>query len=148
MLDNHFCSYFNLYENVVLNFVFVFFKEMPWRGAGVAIPMFSVRSEEDVGVGEFLDLKLVVDWSVDSGFHLLQLLPINDTSVHKMWWDSYPYRQEYYTKVTFSLFMIIYYLAIVFIFFIHLFLAMQFSLCICLAPAIPQTPGTFKKYTR
>ncbi|KVI12197.1 Carbohydrate-binding-like fold [Cynara cardunculus var. scolymus] len=67
-------------------------REMPWRGAGVAIPMFSVRSEDDVGVGEFLDLKLVVDWAVDSGFHLLQLLPINDTSVHKMWWDSYPYR--------------------------------------------------------
>ncbi|KAL7588975.1 hypothetical protein Lser_V15G38764 [Lactuca serriola] len=66
-------------------------REMPWRGAGVAIPMFSVRSEDDVGVGEFLDLKLVVDWAVDSGFHLLQLLPINDTSVHKMWWDSYPY---------------------------------------------------------
>ncbi|KAI7733269.1 hypothetical protein M8C21_007244, partial [Ambrosia artemisiifolia] len=66
-------------------------REMPWRGAGVAIPMFSVRSEDDVGVGEFVDLKLVVDWAVNSGFHLLQLLPINDTSVHKMWWDSYPY---------------------------------------------------------
>ncbi|KAL8208493.1 hypothetical protein R6Q57_007905 [Mikania cordata] len=66
-------------------------REMPWRGAGIAIPMFSVRSEDDVGVGEFVDLKLVVDWAVDSGFHLLQLLPINDTSVHKMWWDSYPY---------------------------------------------------------
>lgn len=66
-------------------------REMPWRGAGVAVPMFSVRSEADLGVGEFLDLKLLVDWSVDSGFHLVQLLPINDTSVHKMWWDSYPY---------------------------------------------------------
>lgn len=65
---------------------------MPWRGAGVAVPMFSVRSEDDVGVGEFLDLKLLVDWSVDSGLHLVQLLPVNDTSVHKMWWDSYPYR--------------------------------------------------------
>ena len=41
---------------------------------------------------EFLDLKLLVDWAVDSGFHLVQLLPINDTSVHGMWWDSYPYR--------------------------------------------------------
>ncbi|XP_010036394.2 4-alpha-glucanotransferase DPE2 isoform X2 [Eucalyptus grandis] len=67
------------------------FRAMPWRGAGVAIPMFSVRSEEDVGVGEFLDLKLLVDWAVESGFHLVQLLPINDTSVHGMWWDSYPY---------------------------------------------------------
>ncbi|KAK4784300.1 hypothetical protein SAY86_018668 [Trapa natans] len=66
-------------------------REMPWRGAGVAIPMFSVRSEDDLGVGEFLDLKLVVDWAVESGFHLVQLLPINDTSVHGMWWDSYPY---------------------------------------------------------
>ncbi|KAL8497725.1 hypothetical protein ACS0TY_021161 [Phlomoides rotata] len=67
-------------------------KEMPWRGTGVAIPMFSVRSEEDVGVGEFLDLKILVDWAVESGFHLVQLLPINDTFVHGMWWDSYPYR--------------------------------------------------------
>ncbi|KAK6942118.1 Carbohydrate binding module family 20 [Dillenia turbinata] len=66
-------------------------REMPWRGAGVAIPMFSIRSEADVGVGEFLDLKLLVDWAVEAGFHLVQLLPINDTSVHGMWWDSYPY---------------------------------------------------------
>ncbi|KAK9671266.1 hypothetical protein RND81_12G018300 [Saponaria officinalis] len=66
-------------------------REMPWRGSGMAIPMFSVRSEEDLGVGEFLDLKLLVDWSVASGFHLVQLLPINDTSVNGMWWDSYPY---------------------------------------------------------
>uniref|UniRef100_A0A7N0UGE4 4-alpha-glucanotransferase n=1 Tax=Kalanchoe fedtschenkoi TaxID=63787 RepID=A0A7N0UGE4_KALFE len=66
-------------------------RELPWRGAGVAIPMFSVRSEADVGVGEFLDLKLLVDWAVASGFHLVQLLPINDTSVNGMWWDSYPY---------------------------------------------------------
>ncbi|XAR48322.1 4-alpha-glucanotransferase [Bertholletia excelsa] len=66
-------------------------REMPWRGAGVAIPMFSVRSEADLGAGEFLDLKLLVDWAAESGFHLVQLLPINDTSVHKMWWDSYPY---------------------------------------------------------
>ncbi|GAU44872.1 hypothetical protein TSUD_329290 [Trifolium subterraneum] len=66
-------------------------RETPWRGAGVAIPMFSIRSESDLGVGEFLDLKLLVDWAVASGFHLVQLLPINDTSVHQMWWDSYPY---------------------------------------------------------
>uniref|UniRef100_A0A2P2MKW7 4-alpha-glucanotransferase n=1 Tax=Rhizophora mucronata TaxID=61149 RepID=A0A2P2MKW7_RHIMU len=66
-------------------------REVPWRGAGVAIPMFSIRSEADLGVGEFLDLKLLVDWAVRSGFHLVQLLPINDTSVHGMWWDSYPY---------------------------------------------------------
>ncbi|KAJ8449740.1 hypothetical protein Cgig2_001396 [Carnegiea gigantea] len=66
-------------------------REVAWRGAGMAIPMFCVRSEEDLGVGEFPDLKLLVDLAVASGFHLVQLLPINDTSVHKMWWDSYPY---------------------------------------------------------
>jgi hypothetical protein len=32
--------------------------------------MFSVRSDEDLGVGEFLDLKLLVDWAVNSGFIL------------------------------------------------------------------------------
>ncbi|CAA6654001.1 unnamed protein product [Spirodela intermedia] len=76
------------------NFVYLSdgsFREIPWRGAGVAVPMFSVRSEDDLGVGEFLDLKLLVDWAVDSGFHLVQLLPVNDTSVHGTWWDSYPY---------------------------------------------------------
>lgn len=66
-------------------------RESPWRGAGVAVPVFSIRSNEDLGVGEFLDLKLLVDWAVNSGFHLVQILPINDTSVHGMWWDSYPY---------------------------------------------------------
>nr|CAB3458886.1 unnamed protein product [Digitaria exilis] len=66
-------------------------RDAPWRGAGVAVPVFSIRSDEDLGVGEFLDLKLLVDWAVNSGFHLVQLLPINDTSVHGMWWDSYPY---------------------------------------------------------
>lgn len=70
---------------------------VPWRGAGVAIPMFSVRSSDDLGVGEFLDLKLLVDWAVECGFHLVQLLPVNDTSVHGMWWDSYPYR---YLKIS------------------------------------------------
>ncbi|ONM60886.1 4-alpha-glucanotransferase DPE2 [Zea mays] len=71
--------------------LFIAREDAPWRGAGVAVPMFSIRSDEDLGVGEFLDLKLLVDWAVNSGFHLVQLLPINDTSVHGMWWDSYPY---------------------------------------------------------
>lgn len=69
-------------------------REVAWWGAGMAIPMFSVRTEEDLGVGEFPDLKLLVDLAVASGFHLVQLLPINDTSVHKMWWDSYPYSKK------------------------------------------------------
>lgn len=68
-----------------------YFKENPWKGAGLALPVFSIRSKEDVGVGEFWDLKLLVDLAVESGLHLVQLLPVNDTSVNGMWWDSYPY---------------------------------------------------------
>ena len=26
-----------------------------------------------------------------AGMRLIQLLPVNDTSVNMMWWDSYPY---------------------------------------------------------
>lgn len=44
-----------------------------------------------MGAGEFLDIKLLVDFAVEAGLHLIQLLPVNDTSVNGMWWDSYPY---------------------------------------------------------
>ncbi|GJP48467.1 hypothetical protein CLOM_g7745, partial [Closterium sp. NIES-68] len=67
------------------------FRANPWRGAGVAIPVFSLRSRESVGVGEFADLKLLVDFAHSAGLRLVQLLPVNDTSVNDMWWDSYPY---------------------------------------------------------
>ena len=63
----------------------------PWRGAGMAIPVFSVRSEDDFGVGDFYDLKKVVDWLVLTGQNFLQLLPINDTTMTGTWTDSYPY---------------------------------------------------------
>lgn len=67
------------------------FRAAPWRGAGLSVPVFSIRSTEDVGSGEFLDLKLVVDFAANSGMRLVQLLPVNDTSVNGMWYDSYPY---------------------------------------------------------
>lgn len=56
------------------------------------MPVFSLRTLDDVGSGEYLDLKLMIDLAVKSGMRLVQLLPINDTSVNGMWWDSYPYR--------------------------------------------------------
>nr|CBX25290.1 hypothetical_protein [Oryza brachyantha] len=46
--------------------------------------VFSIRSSEDLGVGELLDLKLHVDWAVNSGFHPVKLLPIDDTIVNGM----------------------------------------------------------------
>ncbi|SET89992.1 4-alpha-glucanotransferase [Hymenobacter actinosclerus] len=63
----------------------------PWRGAGVALPVFSLRSRRGLGVGEFPDLKLLVDWAVATGLQLVQVLPINDTVATHTWVDSYPY---------------------------------------------------------
>ncbi len=62
-----------------------------WKGAGTAIPVFSLRSEDDFGVGEFYDLKKMVDWAAATGQSVLQLLPINDTTMSLTWEDSYPY---------------------------------------------------------
>lgn len=64
---------------------------MNWKGAGTAIPVFSLRSENDWGVGEFIDLKQMVDWCADTHQSVLQLLPINDTIKTGNWTDSYPY---------------------------------------------------------
>lgn len=62
-----------------------------WRGAGVAIPVFSLRSEEDWGVGDFTDIKKLADWAHLTGQQFIQLLPINDTTMTHSWADSYPY---------------------------------------------------------
>ena len=62
-----------------------------WKGAGTAIPVFALRSEDDFGVGEFLDLKKMVDWAVLTGQTFLQLLPVNDTTMFGTIDDSYPY---------------------------------------------------------
>lgn len=63
----------------------------PWKGAGTAIPVFSLRSNEDFGVGDFKDLKKMVDWCKETGQTFLQILPINDTTMTHKWVDSYPY---------------------------------------------------------
>lgn len=63
----------------------------PWRGAGVAIPVFSVRTNNDFGVGDFYSLIKMVDWAVATGQKFLQILPINDTTMTHTWTDSYPY---------------------------------------------------------
>ena len=62
-----------------------------WKAAGVAIPVFSLRSEEGFGVGEFNDLKKMVDWAKKTGQHIIQTLPINDTILFHTNYDSYPY---------------------------------------------------------
>ncbi|MGZ8553626.1 MAG: 4-alpha-glucanotransferase [Chitinophagaceae bacterium] len=62
-----------------------------WKGAGVSIPVFSLRSKNSFGVGEFADIKLLVDWAKETGLKLIQILPVNDTIATNTWADSYPY---------------------------------------------------------
>ena len=62
-----------------------------FRGAGVAIPVFSLRSETSCGVGEFADLVPFGHWARGLGMKLLQILPIHDTTAARDWTDSYPY---------------------------------------------------------
>ena len=61
------------------------------RYAGTAIPVFSLRSQQSAGIGDFLDIKLMIDWAASTGQAVLQLLPVNDTTSTKTWTDSYPY---------------------------------------------------------
>lgn len=67
------------------------FDKQGYRGAGTAIPVFSLRSENDFGVGEFYDLMKLVDWAASTGQDVIQLLPVNDTTMLHTWADSYPY---------------------------------------------------------
>ncbi|MBO7282779.1 MAG: 4-alpha-glucanotransferase, partial [Alistipes sp.] len=78
-------------EALVLAPVHPEFQMTPWRGAGVAIPVFSLRSKSSFGVGEFNDIRLMVDWAKLTGQSIIQILPINDTTMTGTWQDSYPY---------------------------------------------------------
>ena len=69
----------------------VSFPFTPFKGAGTAVPVFSLRTEESFGIGEFSDIKKLVDWAVLTGQNIIQLLPINDTTMTGKWQDSYPY---------------------------------------------------------
>jgi 4-alpha-glucanotransferase len=62
-----------------------------FHGAGVAVPVFSLRSEKSLGVGEFADLMPLANWAQGVGLKLIQILPINDTTSAHDWTDSYPY---------------------------------------------------------
>ena len=58
---------------------------------GVAVPLFSLRTENDFGIGEYADLPKLGDWCVANDMKIIQILPINDTTAHYDWHDSYPY---------------------------------------------------------
>ncbi len=58
---------------------------------GVAVPLFSLRTNDDFGIGEYADLPKLGDWCVANDLKIIQILPINDTTAHYDWRDSYPY---------------------------------------------------------
>lgn len=62
-----------------------------YHAAGVAVPVFALRTENGFGVGEFSDLKNLADWAKKTNLGILQILPINDTTANYTWTDSYPY---------------------------------------------------------
>lgn len=62
-----------------------------WKAAGVAIPVFSLRSRESFGIGDFVDLKKLIDFGAATNLRIVQILPVNDTIANKSWTDSYPY---------------------------------------------------------
>lgn len=63
-----------------------------WKGAGVAVPLFSLRTDRSGGIGEYPDIIKLVDWAKKTGLQLIQLLPLNDTVATHTWVDSYPYK--------------------------------------------------------
>ncbi|ULB33894.1 MULTISPECIES: 4-alpha-glucanotransferase [Proteiniphilum] len=62
-----------------------------YKGVGTSIPVFSLRTNESFGVGDFTDLHKMIDWAVATRQQLIQLLPVNDTTSTGTWCDSYPY---------------------------------------------------------
>lgn len=75
----------------ILHDGFALLPDNTWKGAGVAIPVFSLRSKNSFGIGEFADLKLLADWARHTGLKLIQILPVNDTTATHTRKDSYPY---------------------------------------------------------
>ena len=56
------------------------------RIAGVLVPLFALRGENDLGIGDVAALREFIDWAAEFGFKLVQLLPINETGA-----DNSPY---------------------------------------------------------
>jgi len=48
--------------------------------AGVLCPVFAIRTEDDLGVGDTEGVRQMIDWCHTHGFGILQVLPINETS--------------------------------------------------------------------
>jgi len=63
-----------------------------WKGAGVSVPVFSLRSLNSYGIGEFQDLIPFISWAKKVGLKMVQILPVNENIAYHNWLDSYPYK--------------------------------------------------------
>nr|MBP7472370.1 4-alpha-glucanotransferase [Prevotella sp.] len=68
-----------------------FFELWNRKLAGTLVPVFSLRSKTSFGIGDFGDLRKMIDFVAKTGQRVLQVLPINDTTMTHTWTDSYPY---------------------------------------------------------
>ncbi|TKK67824.1 4-alpha-glucanotransferase [Ilyomonas limi] len=78
-------------KKTIVNDGFIRLPANTWKGAGVAIPVFSLKTHQSFGTGEFTDIKKLADWAKSVGIKMVQILPVNDTTATKTWQDSYPY---------------------------------------------------------
>lgn len=79
-------------DSVLVEMALLFhYQNFTYRGTGTTIPVFSLRTDESFGIGDFADLRKMVDWAVLTRQQFIQLLPVNDTTATKNWHDSYPY---------------------------------------------------------
>ena len=58
------------------------------KRSGVVVPLFSVYSHESLGIGDFEDLKMLIDWIKKTGNSFLQLLPMNEVGMTFCPYDS------------------------------------------------------------
>ncbi|MDR1552304.1 MAG: 4-alpha-glucanotransferase [Prevotellaceae bacterium] len=86
-----FVSEFLSNEHKIYTFETSFASGNAWRGSGTAIPVFSLRTENSCGIGDFGDLKMFIEWMKKTGQVLLQILPINDSCAFFDCRDSSPY---------------------------------------------------------
>ncbi len=50
------------------------------RSAGILIPLFSLRTEDDLGRGEIMQMRAMIDFALAMGHRVIQLLPIDETA--------------------------------------------------------------------
>ena len=87
---NHRIEIGALTQSIVVTYD-AFYYENQWKAAGVAVPVFSLRTKKSRGCGEFSDIADMADWCSAAGLKVIQLLPINDTTATFSFKDSYPY---------------------------------------------------------